>query len=212
MRTYDLVFDTKMPLMPAIYARQNDAAGAVVLNIQVVDNGKPVTLGDTMEFRGLTADKQYVISDRGNFTNLDKTNGSFSYAIPNQICAVPGRVDVAYFSVVDAGGRMSTLNLTIIVEPAGDLSPQHAKDYISVVDNLEKVVDDKIESASKELTDSVSTLQSNVDAAVQSFKAADFYTKAEADDNLSAMYDGIMADVDAKKYVTYDVISEVPDE
>lgn len=213
IKTFDLTLDIADRLTPEpIYVRQGDTTGSVMLNVRVVNRGEPVAITEDLTFQGMTADNQYVISDKSGFTNIDDAGGSFTYALANQIMMVPGRVKLAYFKVTDGDGHAATVSFTIVVAQAADLNPATADDYISIVDSLEKTIDAKIASVTADLTTTVTKLQSDVDAAVQSFSDADFYTKAETDASLSQMHDSIMADVEAKKYVTYDVISEVPDE
>ncbi len=183
IKTFDLTLDIANPITPEpVYVRQGDTTGSVLLNVRVVNRGESVVITDDLTFQGMTADNQYVISDKAGFTNVDDAGGSFTYALANQIMLVPGRVNLAYFKVTDGTGHAATVSFTIVVAQAADLSPATAADYISMVDSLEKTIDDKIASTTEELTTTVTKLQGDVDEAVKQFANADFYTKPESDE------------------------------
>lgn len=194
IKTFDLTLDVANPITPEpVYVRQGDTTGSVLLNVRIVNRGEPVAITDDLTFQGMTADNQYVISDKAGFTNIDDAGGSFTYALANQIMMVPGRVKLAYFKVTDGDGHAATVSFTIVVAQAADLNPETAADYISIVDSLEQTIDAKIASVTTDLTTTVTKLQSDVDAAVKSFSDAEFYTKNEADG----------------RFVQFDVVKEV---
>lgn len=203
IRTYKVTLDSKNSIAPEpVLLRQGDKTGAVVIDATLMDNGTPVSIADlTPMFKANTADGQAVIADSTGFNIVDASGGEFTYQVPNALSAVPGKIMTAYFSFSDTSGSESTFDVAFVIKKAVDVTQAQADDYITIIDGTLKSLQQKID-----------TMNTDVQTILDAYNQGDFYNKTQTDSKLSAMHDGIMDDVEAKKYVTYEVISEVPDE
>jgi len=140
IRTYKVTLDSKNTIAPEpVFLRQGDKTGAVVIDATLMDNGTPVSLsGLTPMFKANTADGQAVIADSTGFNIVNASGGEFTYQVPNALSAVPGKIKVAYFSLLDSSGAQSTFNVVFFVEKAADMTQENAKDWVS---NLNKIID-----------------------------------------------------------------------
>lgn len=203
IRTYKVTLDSKNAIAPEpVYLRQGDKTGAVLIDATLMDNGAPISLdGLTPMFKANTADGIAVIIDSTGFNVVNASGGEFTYQVPNALSSVPGKITTAYFSFSDSSGSESTFDVAFIIKKAVDITKPQANDYITIIDGTLQSLQQKIDA-----------MNTDVQTIIDAFNQGDFYNRAQTDSKLSAMHDTIMADVEAKKYVTYDVISEVPDE
>lgn len=145
IRKYNLSLDVKnQSYAPQIITRQGDATGTTQLNVAITDNGAPVPFTGTPQFRALTSISKLVVVDSNNFSNINANQGTFTYGIPSQVLAEPGRLYVAYFAITDSSGVESTVGLTVFVQQAADLNPAHYGDYVSTIDGVVKSTQDSI--------------------------------------------------------------------
>jgi len=140
IRTYKVTLDSKNTIAPEpVFLRQGDKTGAVVIDATLMDNGTPVSLsGLTPIFKANTADGQAVIADSDGFKIVNSSGGEFTYKVPSQLGAVDGKIKIAYFSFSDSSGAQSTFNVVFVVEKAVDMAHEHAKDWVS---NLNEIID-----------------------------------------------------------------------
>ena len=202
IRTYKVTLDSKNTIAPEpVYLRQGDKTGAVVIDATLMDNGSPVSLsGLTPMFKANTADGQAVIADSTGFNIVNESAGEFTYQVPNSLSSVPGKITTAYFSFSDTSGSESTFDVAFVIKKAVDITNHQAEDYITIIDGTLQSLQQKIDA-----------MNTDVQTIINAYNQGDFYNKSETDSKLSAMHDSIMADVEAKNYVTYDVIQEVTD-
>lgn len=145
IRKYNLSIDVKdQSYAPQIITRQGDATGTTQLNVAITDNGAPVSFTGTPQFRALTSISKLVVVDSNNFSNVNASQGTFTYNIPSQVLSEPGRLYVAYFAITGSDGVESTVGLTIFVQQAADLNPASYGNYVSAIDGVIKSTQDDI--------------------------------------------------------------------
>ncbi|MFR0563370.1 BppU family phage baseplate upper protein [Lacticaseibacillus paracasei] len=138
IRTYKVTLDTKNAIAPEpVLLRQGDKTGAVVIDATLLDNGSPVQLGGlSLSFKANTADGKAFIDDSSGFGIVSAADGEFTYQVPSQLGQVPGKIELAYFSLSDANGLESTFNVVFAVSPAADMTQDSAKDWLSNLDDI----------------------------------------------------------------------------
>lgn len=132
--------------VPHIEIRRNDY-DSNVFSVQVTQNGLPFDFtGMTPIFECLTPDGHYIRDDGsqyGTFSNINAAQGTFQYTLVNEVFAVLGQIDVAYFAFEQAvtGAenpvkRLSTGNFTFAVIADALTGTTAAADYMSDVTTL----------------------------------------------------------------------------
>lgn len=152
IRTYNMRLDVKsQATIEQVVTRQGDATGATRINVSLYDGGAPVAFSGTPEFRAITPITKLVVVDSGNFSAVNASAGKFTYDIPSQALAEPGKMAVAYFAIKTAAGVDTTLAFTVFIEQAADINPAHYGDYISTVDGAIAAANDDIDDLNKRI-------------------------------------------------------------
>lgn len=181
VRTYNLTLDTFTAVLPEpVIIRRGDKTGSVRIVATLKDNGTPLNLtGKKLAFIGMTANNDAIVNDTA-VTITNATGGVITYDVNGALAQQSGKIETAYFSIDDG----TTFNVRFVVLKSADMSAEHAKDYVSVLDNLigqfEHSLDDikaQISVVQGDMTD----LENRVDQALKDLENGNVYTKSESD-------------------------------
>ncbi|MCO7177009.1 BppU family phage baseplate upper protein [Sporolactobacillus kofuensis] len=146
-KLFNLVLDLSgRGIVPHIEIRRNDY-DSNVFSVQVTQNGLPFDFtGMNPIFECLTPDGHYIRDDGtqfGTINVIDAEQGKLEYTLVNEIFAVLGQIDVAYFAFEEQNAdlqnptnRVSTGNFTFNVIADALTGTTAAQDYMSDVTTL----------------------------------------------------------------------------
>lgn len=139
---------------PMIELRQGDG-NYQSLDVTVTSNGEPFDLtGWSVTFMGTTSGGFKIVD--GAVSNVDTTNGKFTYTPTKAWGQNQGEFKNAYFSFVKSDQSASSAAFRVNVLDAVDITAEEAGDYISIVDQTIKQLNSDVSG----LVSSVNDLKS----------------------------------------------------
>lgn len=202
----DLLKDPTLPTI--VYGRIADNRMQTII-VNVTRGGEIADLSNCeITFEGITYNERTKVFDSDNVFSTPEglAKGTFEYTFPSEAFSVEGKYKKAYFSVVKGDKRDTTGNFEIIVLGNADIEAPDAEtiitEYNKLVAELRALQEQAIEDMNQdfdEITSKITSLQNQiaefnaevnavateavntVNAALEEFKAGDFYNKVESD-------------------------------
>lgn len=207
-KTLNLDISKESKINPIIYGRVGDGdSQRITVNTSKRDEQLDLT-GYTITFEGVTSGGKTKVFDSDNVVSTSDglKKGTFDYVFPNMAFAVTGKYERAYFSFIKNDIRDTSGEIEIIVFGNSDIDAPEAEtiitEYNKLVAELRALQEQAIEDMNQdfdEITSKIASLQTQitefdtevnavadevantVNAALEEFRAGDFYNKAESD-------------------------------
>ena len=158
---YDLDINKQAIIKPVVILRQGDY-GIDTMQVSLSVANEPMDLtGATVTFMGNTANGRQIIDD-AHVKIIDAKGGVFEYVFPSQAASDIGEYKVAYFSITQANGQSSTMDLRVQVLSGVDISAPVASEYIAHYDTMVTELNSAYDSATRETNEKMASTVSSL--------------------------------------------------